>query len=175
MPDPSADSFDSLDVRQLSRMLDLDAAAHTGDWSPEEFAAILEHQLAAPLELELVGVDPKLSTRLGRWRGRSEHPLRTFSDLLAHPRPPVELLDAVKRFAKRARTTADGPLPDDVATVLYFACIAASMTRCERRITRLDDTALCEGLGWARDQDWVDRAIRGVLEDAVRLVEAANG
>jgi len=175
MPGQSADSFDSSHVRQLSRMLDLDATSETGNWSPEEFSAIFEHQLAAPLESELAEIDPQMFARLGAWRRQSEHPLRSFSDLFTHPYPPVELLDTARRFAKRARSSADGRLPDDVATVLYFACIAVGMTRCNQRITRLDDAALRAGFRWALEQPWLTASVRRVLEEATASLDSADG
>lgn len=163
----SSESFDSSKIQQLSRMLDLDATTETGDWLREDFSAILEHQLAASLEAELTGIDSQIGTKLEVWRRQLEHPLERFSDLLAHPQPPVELLSIAKRFAKRAKASANGFLPDEVATVLYFSCIAVGAIRCDTQISRMGKEKLLHGLAWTDDQEWVERPIRTLIEQAI--------
>ena len=74
--------------------------------------------------------------------------IRTFRQLLLHPHPPIEVLNLVKQFAKGCRSRPDGPLPHEVATILYLAAIAAARRNCHQRISTLDDAA------WQRAVDW---------------------
>ena len=102
--------------------------------------------------------------------GRNDHGLGSFADLLTYPRPPLELLDTVKQFAKRHRSSQDATLPPEIATALYFACIAIGLTRLGQRITRMDDEALRGGLRWALDQKWIGEPVRCGLHEAAGLL-----
>ena len=92
--------------------------------------------------------------------------------MLEHPRPPLELLELTKQFAKKCRSNPDGPLPDDIASVLYLAAIAAAMTRCGARITKLGDVGMHHGLRWALRQSWLDASLRELF---ARGCEAFGG
>ena len=72
----------------------------------------------------------------------------------------------MKRFAKRARNSARGFLPDEVATVLYFACIAVGVMRCGTRISRMDEDKLRHGVAWAAGQEWGDPLTHGIFQEA---------
>ena len=127
-------------------------------WTARDLAAILAHQLAAPLETDL-GRREAISP------GRRDAPdvwpaIRTFGELFDHPSPPVELLERTKRFAKTARSQPDGPLPDEVATVLYLAAIATARRKCGRSISQLDEAALRHALEWALAQPWLAASLR---------------
>ena len=155
--------------QSLARMMDLEAGAR-GMWEPEELGAILEHQLAAPLELDLVGLDPGLAEKL-RLARQADPRIESFKDLLLrHANPPVECLELIKEFAKVSRGRPDGPLPDEIATVLYFLSIVAGIIKCRRRITRLDDEALRHGLEWALDQPWLDESTRRLFQEGYRTL-----
>jgi hypothetical protein len=96
--------------------------------------------------------------------------LKSFGDLLYHPNPLPELLELAKEFAKEHRADAESPLPREVATVLYYASIAAALARCGRRITRHDDATLRKGFQWGCEQPWVDEATRGLLREGLQQV-----
>jgi len=147
----------------LAQMLDIGPDTH-GLWEPGELGTILEHQLAAPLEFELVGMDRSQLDEL-RHDWPAGPALETFGDLLRHPRPPVELLKLTKAFAKASRAHPDSPLPEDVAGVLYLASIVVALTRCRKLITGLGKEGLSYGLDWALKQTWLDESIRQLLEE----------
>ena len=160
------------DVNSLNTMMDLDMGGKKL-WEPGELGAILQHQLAAPLECDLARFDTDLDQRLRAAETAGGPPVKTFSDLLAHPNPPVELLERTKQFAKACRSHPDSPLPDEIATVLYFLAIIAALLKCERRITRMDDAALKYSLQWALKLDWLDGPSRELLESGRRALDAA--
>ena len=146
------------DARSLSHMMDPDPAGGVEPWSREELGEIFEHQLAAPLQCDLVDVSEPLQTA-------DAAAICTFGELLHHGQPPVGLLEQVKRFAKACRNHPNSPLPDEIATVLYFLSIAAARVKCDRRITQMDDRSLCYSLDWALKQPWLDASSRRVLQD----------
>jgi hypothetical protein len=136
-------------------------------WRPEEFADILRHQLGAPLAFD----EPRLASELRAWLEASGDPVPTFGSLLLlDPQPPLPLLRLVKNFAKAARTQPGAAVPPEVATLLYFAAIAAALLRCRERITESDGVTLHRGFAWALAQPWADEATRALLQEAARQV-----
>jgi len=153
--------------QSLIHLMDLDLLG-TEHWKPEELGAILEHQLRAPLAADLARFVPDLESKLRR----ASPPVATFGQLLFQPQPPVELLEAVKRFAKASRADPESLLPDEISTVLYCAAIVAARLRCGRRITRMDDQALAYSLKWVRKQTWLDPQSRGLFDEAAAMLKA---
>ena len=101
------------DTRSLARMLDLGVAKEQL-WEPDELGLILEHQLASPLEFDIIGMKPdQLEQLKSDWQ--TTPPIETFGDLLFHPRPPVRFLELTKEFARASRGHSERPLPDEVA------------------------------------------------------------
>jgi len=162
---------DSAKAGSLTHLMDLDAAT-ARTWNAEEIGEIFRHQLATPLECDLGGRQRHLPGRLEATGAAADAPIRTFGDLLHHRQPPPELLELTKRFAKDCRNRPDGPLPDEIATVLYFLSIAAALTRCGRRITRMDDQSLCYSLDWALKQTWLDEPSRELLRAALEAIDS---
>jgi hypothetical protein len=132
-------------------------------WRPEEMAAILRHQLSSQLESDLAGADRA---------GHGSSPM-TFGELLHHVRPPVALLERVKLFAKASKA-ATGPLPPQVATVLYFASIVVARLRWDARISSLDDDAIVKGTQWALAQSWLDQPTRTLFQEAAARLSPAS-
>ncbi len=164
--DYDGDMYDS-DMISLTHMMDL-GFEDSELWEPAELGAILEHQLAAPVLEELAHLDKKRADRLEM---AVDPPSKRFADLLHHPRPPVEVLNLTKQFAKACRKCADGPLPEEIATILYFLSIAAAITKCGRRITRMDDQSLRHSLDWTLKLAWLDSSSRGLLRKGREAVE----
>jgi len=138
-------------------------------WRPEELGAILEHQMTAPLHVDLT----RMGGAAGRLCGAAEAKglvLKSFGDLLQHPQPPVALLKLMKDFAKACRIGRGSHLPREIATVIYFASIVVAMMRCSRRITKLDDGALRDAVGWALDQPWLEDITRRVFTEGQRFL-----
>lgn len=167
-------TFD-VDHRQLSALFDVSADGGGQLWEDDELGAVLRHQLAVPIRADLRGLDPKLARRFDALAEPPDRAVESFGGLLAHPNPPVEWLKAVKDFAKTCRARPHGPIPHEIATVLYFACLAAALVRGGARITSLADGALVGGFRWVADQPWVDDANRALAEEALRFLGARPG
>lgn len=159
------------DAGLLAKMMALDTHEESL-WNPDDLGDVLEHQLNTALEADLAGLRPGLRGRLAELNAADGPRITTFRDLFVHPRPPLELLELTKQFAKRCRSNRDAPLPEDIATVLYLAAIVAAITCLGARITKLSNEGMRHGLAWALRQTWLDETIRALLE---RGVEAFTG
>ncbi|HXJ55929.1 MAG TPA: hypothetical protein VNU68_04615 [Verrucomicrobiae bacterium] len=153
----------------LSKLMNVDKGTKNL-WQPVEFGEFWHQQLDTPLEYNLtIRIKEATNTYAGA-SATSRTPPRTFRELLTGPHPPIELLKLVKDFAKRHAKTEDGRLPEDVASMLYFASIAVALVRCGERISRLNDDKLRKGAEWALDQSWLDEATRLLFVKARELV-----
>lgn len=162
-------AFDT-DPKQLATLLDLSADGDDRLWRDEELGAILRHQMTAPLQVDLINLERGLAVKVRTLAESQGLTLKSFGDLLAHPNPPVELLKVTKDFAKACRMSPRGPLPREIATVLYFATIAAALVRCRRRITGLSDADLADGFRWALARPWLDTPTRSLSEEALAFL-----
>ena len=161
--------FDT-DRRQLATLLDMRADGDERLWQDEELGAILRHQLTAPMQVDLINLERGLAVKVRNLAESLGLTLKSFGNLLAHPNPPVELLKITKDFAKACRLSPYGPMPREVASVLYFASIAAALVRCRRRITGLTNDALTEGFRWTLAQPWLDVPTRTLIEESLQLL-----
>lgn len=168
MNESSASSIYSAAPAKLAKLID-SIYASGRVWRSEELGEVLRHQLEAPLELE--GPSPSdLSAAAKPGEDSASSEIRTLADIFQHPDPPLKLLDLAKEFAKSNRERPDSPLPPEVATVIYFAAIAAALVRCGSRITALDDKSIRAGLEWVRAQSWIDPQTRELCSEARRFV-----
>lgn len=166
--------FSEVSPARLAGLMDLrlDAAR---PWVAAELGDILHHQLHAAVAVDLAALDPTLAPKLRELAVARGLVLSSFGDLLRHPQPPLELLGLVKEFAKANRHHPRSPLPAEVATVLYYAAIAAALVACGTRITRLSDARLCEGWHWVQAQPWIDPDTAGLCARAAAALPPGAG
>ncbi len=156
----------------LSRLLALDRADQSA-WGAADLHAILCHQLDAEVEFDLThfgGVARETMANVAT-SGDVKGP-RTFGQLLTDPDPPLEMLDMIRRFAKRSRTQGSEGMPEEVATVLYYAAIAAARLRHRVSISKLDDAALGSGLDWALRQSWMAEPLRDLFTVTIEAIRS---
>ena len=129
---------------------------------------MLRLQLGARLHLEL-GRDGQFDheTVLALTE-KADPPIRSVADLLCHPRPPVELLWAIKDISKNHKKDAGSQVPPEAALAIYYAGIAAALTRCGERITTLKDDELLAGFNWMIKQNWLPGRMRNLIVRAMR-------
>jgi hypothetical protein len=169
-------TFDSVfrsRAETLAKMMD---ASDDGkeSWTAEDLGAILEHQLSVAVEASLSAAgQASVQHVLGLAAGASPA-IKTFRDLLQHPRPPRELLELTKRSAKQCRNCPNSLLPDEVATVLYFLSIVTALTQCRASISGLDTRALQSGLEWVLEQNWLSEEIRELFREGSRYMNAGH-
>jgi len=130
-------------------------------WTDRDFGPMIEHQMKAPLAGDLGQLLPDINDTL------SETPIRTFRELLCHPHPPASVLRLVKDFAKQLLRSSQYAYPEQVATVLYYASIAAAETRIQTKITNLPRSEIHKGYAWSRAQSWIPEDLRRLFEEAL--------
>src|SRR5690349_10872981 len=106
------------DPKRLATLVGISDTAEDA-WSRKDLAAIWKHQLHAPLNFDLATVSPNVEETLTGATRADSQPLSTFADLLRHTRPPIELLQWTKSFAKTQMS--EGALPPQVAGAMYYA------------------------------------------------------
>ena len=138
-------------------------------WSITELAAIWRHQLAAPLLLDLGGMNDAANATVAG-HTRSGEKLQTFADLVSHPRPPIDLLQLAKGFAKSRRHAGAAVFPVEIASTLYYLAIVLADLRLGLRITKMDDSQLHRGVQWCLQQPWIDPATRELFDRELRAL-----
>ena len=126
-------------------------------WSAQDLAAIWRHQLATQIADEIPGA---VAAATGS--------PSSFAEVLRDPRPPVELLRAVKDYAKQLEHDESRPVPREIAWALYLAAVVAARARCGQRITSTDDAAVRQWVDWAVAQPWVDEQTRALIATFAR-------
>jgi hypothetical protein len=147
--------------REPARLAQLfnELSDQNSDWTDEEMASILQHQLRAPVEADLpIGARHPLF----KPPQRGSIPI-TFGDLLRDPRPPLELLEVVKDFAMGHLRLRDKGLPRNIARVLYCASVLVARLCLGERISKLSDAKLKARLDWALEQPWLDPSMRDLF------------
>ena len=158
----------------LRTMLD-EAAAEDRLWSETDLGDVLRHQWAAPLAVDLGGMEARQAERLELLAASKGLLLRSFGDLMSNAHPPLALLELTKEFAKRCLHSPHAALPDDVARVMYFASIAAALAHAGRRISKLADDDIVAGIDWALSKSWVSDDARAVLKAGRDALLSAEG
>ena len=153
------------DPRSVSTLLEF-REVHRHEWAPQELRDMLRHQFDAPLQLGLGTLSAEVAHRLRESQPPLD-PLMTLGQLLHHPRPPVELLRLVKRFAKMCRSDRANPLPSELVMLLYYASISAALARLDEPISDLPPASLRRGLTWLSDQSWVEQDVKSLLLDGL--------
>ena len=158
--------------RNLASLMDLEGQGRQA-WLPEDLAAMLAHQLSAPLVFDISRVpgysDPSHADEI-----EDGSRLTNFGELLHHPRPPLDLLRVTKDFAKGSDKREDAPIPSEIATVLYYATILVALSRHGVRITELGDQSLQEAIAWTLRQKWVDERTRLIFIQGQELLTGIN-
>jgi hypothetical protein len=175
MPDDS----DSSSAVFKSRAKELAALMATGEerarlWRPDELAAIFKHQISTPMLVDLGSFDPRTAKKLKMVSEAQGLLLKSFSDLFHHPAPPVELLELVKDFAKANLDHPESGLPAEIASALYYISIASALVHLDKRISKLADADLQNGLKWTREQGWLDDSTKDLVGKAMDKISGGQ-
>jgi hypothetical protein len=157
------DCVQNLDDSQPARMVRLLKLPPDVDelWLHADLRGIMRHQLSqllSDLEINVAGGFAKFADVA------TATPLLTLADLYSHPRPPLELLEAVKRYGRKRVHRPGVTLPDEIASALYFASIAAAIVRHDRRISTSDDELLRYGFERLLERPWIETPLRELFQ-----------
>jgi hypothetical protein len=154
------------DPQILAQFLDVEDSPRR-IWPAEELDAILRHQLATPVQLDLESAGSAFKAKLYTLPTKQQPGKLTYAELFHHPSPPPDLLRLVKQFAKASRVRGESVLPPEIATVLYLASIVVARLRCGLRISEQSDESLLYGIQWVLDQRWVDGETHKLFQQAL--------
>lgn len=164
---------DDIDRCAPERLAELMGAGLRGhDWDSDELAAVLRQQLDVPVSFDLGGLSEEAARQMETLCQTEGLVLRSLSDLFSHPHPPVDLLELTKRYAKACRQDVHGPIPEEIAVVLYFVSVCTALVKCHKRITELDNMSLSKGIRQVLRMSWLDGSLRDLLQRALDHLDA---
>ncbi len=166
-PDSSQAVFKSSPA-QLAKIMNLDET--TPDvWNDQDLAAMLRHQMAAPLNFDLTSLKlqaARADARTETLASAAKERIKSFKDLLFHPEPPLELLRLSKDFFKGRIKACKKDSPEwQVAYLFYLLSILAAGRRATQ-VSNLTSGDLRKAMKWALDQKWVDAKTKRLLSRA---------
>jgi hypothetical protein len=97
----------------------------------------------------------------------------TLNDIFTDPAPSIESLRAIKDWSRRSSRSKDSPLPLDVASLLYFASIAAAQVPRGQWISKLDPAIFGRGIEMFLAEPWLREPLRGLLQESHAQAKSA--
>ena len=140
-------------------------------WDNDELREMFEQEMAAPVPFDLSRLGRSGARAVASQAGARGLLLRSFGDLLQHPRPQPEMLRMVKDFAKRCLQHPDPPMVRDIASSLYLLAVLAARLRCGQRISRLSDADLRNGAAEMQHVGWLPPWAIQLLREALAGLE----
>lgn len=159
--------------QKLAELMSLDSRPLM-EWKLDELPSILKHQWSAPLHPDLSQIDPALENRLEQARRSSARQWRCFADILEDSQVPLEVLQILLDFAKASWTHPHRPMPQAIAQVMYYACIAKAWRGHQLIIGGLEERHVRRGFEWALSLSWLDDATRQVFAEARQSLSPAQ-
>jgi DNA-directed RNA polymerase specialized sigma24 family protein len=160
-----SEHLDDSHPARIARLLELPPEANSL-WLHTDLGGLMRHLLGqrlSDLELDIAGAPTDSA-------GAVHATIVTLADLCRHSQPPIEMLEAVKRYG-RSRVRRSAALPDEIASALYFASIAAALVRHGKRISTSSDELLRYGFQRLLDRPWIETPLRELLEDAISRLD----
>ena len=141
----------------LARLFEL-GKHKSPEWPPDDLKEILAHQLDTPLPDNLQPTSTLIEdqTNAGAHDRLREDAPHSFRHILLTDTPPIKLLIKMKDYVKGLRHTPDHPLPIEISTTLYYACISTAWMHTGSWITSADPQSIRSGLAWLTRQPWMD-------------------
>ncbi|HKD38496.1 MAG TPA: sigma-70 family RNA polymerase sigma factor, partial [Pirellulales bacterium] len=129
-------------------------------WEPFDYENMLSRLLKAPLADALPGIDHRTIAAAVQSLPDATPATLTLFGVFADSAPPIDLLRAIKDWSRRSTRSKDSPLPLDVASLLYFASIAAAQVRRGEWISKLDPAIFHRGVEMFLAESWVGEPVR---------------
>src|SRR5258708_3382531 len=152
------------DPRLLAQILAVDDVPRRL-WPDGELGAILRHQLATLVQLDLETAGSTFRSRLIALPADQQPGKSTYEDVFHSATPSLALLGLLKQLAKSSRVRGESVLPPEIATVIYLTSIVVARLRLAQRITEQSDESLLYGIQWVIDQPWVDEKTRSLFRE----------
>jgi hypothetical protein len=169
---PSQERLPAVDKSNPSELACLLSVRGTpeGNWQPAELADLLRHCLETPVG-EYLGIDTSPGPKkefCADTPSEQDAVSMTLGELFRAACPPLGLLIALKRHARRLTGPGASDVPAEVHRAVYFASIAAAMARHGERISKSDPEVLRAAFEQLATEAWIEDRLRGLLGDALR-------
>jgi len=105
--------------------------------------------------------------------GQMNPPAVTFLDLLRHPKPPLQLLELVKTYAKAAFHTSQS-VPISSSLMLYYLVLSVAYLRHDKKITSLGENVVKENLVDRLSEPWIDKGTAQLLTQALTKFQSVD-
>jgi hypothetical protein len=160
MDDSTTRWSENASPERLARMFGVNEN-QTEQWNRADKAAMLQHQLGAPIDEDLCGEEPTAESYVVK--AAMARGIRTLRDLLMAKDPPPGVLRLAKDFFKTHAGSRDRTPEQELAFLLYISVILVAQSRGEV-ISKLKPKALSDAAKWAVGLDWLDPELRAVLK-----------
>ena len=159
---------------QLSKIMELDPATPEV-WTGQDLPAMVRHQFAASLEVDLGSV--KLTGGIARSRKQAlteaaAAGIKCFEDLLFQREPSLELLKLSKEFFKARTRLCQKSSPEWRAAYLFYLLSIIVAGERAPRLSTLSSADLLKGSAWALKQGWVDEKTKELILSARKRLPA---
>jgi hypothetical protein len=144
-------------------------------WTTGEMRAMWQHQLHAPIEIDLSTVPTVNISALRRNRETEQFLEKSFENLLRHNKAPVALLKGTKDFAKEIFKEAEDPQLKEIAASLYYSSYAAGLVFHNQRLGGMHRKELAGGFDWVLGREWVDEETKKLISEAKKLLKHEQG
>lgn len=132
--------------------------------------AMVQHQMSAPLQIELERLGLPMAEQQGLAAALSEATrasITTVGDLFQNPEPPLKLLELSKSLFKQRIAKAPKESPQHrLYYVFYLLSIVAARVRQNTNISKLTDTQQLQAIDSMSKRAWIGEAARELLAAA---------
>jgi hypothetical protein len=142
------------DITLVANLFHLDADQDSV-WEPLDLERLLRRLLNAPVAEALRGFS-QIGTQS-----------TTLAAVFTEPGPSLEMFTAIKEWSRRSTRAPEPPLPSDIASLLYFAAIAAAHLRHGQWISKLDPALLRQGIEMLLAKPWLGEPFRGLFQEFI--------
>jgi hypothetical protein len=146
--------LDDSEITLVANLFHLDADQDSV-WEPLDLERLLRDLLNVPLAEALRGFS-QVGTQS-----------TTLAAVFTEPDTSLELLTAIKERSRRSTRAPEPPLPSDIASLLYFAAIAAAHLRHDQWISKLDPTLLRQGIEMLLAKSWLGEPFSGLFQEFI--------
>jgi hypothetical protein len=136
-----------------------------GNWQPVELGGLLRHCLAAPVSEYLRDTGQPLEYAAD---SPSECAVvaMPLGELFQRSDPPLGLLIAAKRHARRLMNPGASDMPVEIHQLVYFASIAAALVHHGEQISKSSPNVLRVAWGWLVTEPYTDDGLKRLFATA---------
>jgi hypothetical protein len=134
-------------------------------WDKSDLGRLIEQRLDMPLYELLPDVAQRATER--RETALPGEDVYTLRELFLHAAPSLRLLEGAKRVFREWARGKERSTPAEVGTALYFITIALALVRGSKRITKLSNAELRDGLQATARHDWLPDSLREITNQCL--------